>query len=286
MVKGKRIVITGAHSPLGSAALKALQKHTNCHVIALVTPWHSGFAFTQTEDRLTILEQDLRLPLTQTVVREISRADIVLHFAWFRHADVHKATTVNKLIIRQILVYLPSASRFVFISSVGASAGTRSVYGKAKWEVAQVIEGKGGLVLVCGLVASDPPFGPYAILMRWIQKSWIRPRFFAPHVPVYLTPMKRLTATILMLTKRSTKPGVYRIFDTPATNLNYILVKFEGNFKFLRPLFPIPTWILIKTVNLLQGLNFFPASLLDKLLTFLTKDRAYLDSLEAVLGED
>ena len=267
MIKPKRVVITGAHSPLGRATLEALLKHTNCQIVALVTPWCSNSAVIQTKDRVILLEQDLQLPLSQTVASEISRADILLHYAWFRDADVHMASTENKLIIERILEYLPSSSQFVLISSVGASAITTSAYGKAKWEIAQVIKGKGGLVLVCGLVVSEPPFGPYAILIRWIQRLWIRPRFFAPPVPVYLTPLMRVTAAVVPLTTRSVPSGVYRVFDIPPTNLNLVLANFEGKLKFLRPLLPIPTWLLLSIANTMKGLNLLSTNFLDKLLS-------------------
>ncbi len=59
----------------------------------------------------------------------------------------------------------------VFISTISAFAGCRSLYGKAKMEIERIAQSTGALVIRPGLVYSDKPGGMFGRLVRQVQDS-------------------------------------------------------------------------------------------------------------------
>jgi nucleoside-diphosphate-sugar epimerase len=95
--------------------------------------------------------------------------DVVVHCAW--DLSLRDPAAVNRINVAGSLRLLEAAraagvKRFVFISSVSAFPGCRSVYGQAKLAVEGEVLAAEGLVLRPGLVYGDPPRGIVAALER------------------------------------------------------------------------------------------------------------------------
>jgi nucleoside-diphosphate-sugar epimerase len=65
--------------------------------------------------------------------------------------------------------------RLIFISSISAFQGCRSLYGQAKLQVEEVVRSMGGWIIRPGLVWGDMPGGLFGRLMRTVRLSPILP---------------------------------------------------------------------------------------------------------------
>ena len=164
----RRVVITGAHSYLGSRAVAHLLQVADCEIYALVTPWAERVDKGGESDRLHYLSVDLTQALAPEVVSVLASADRVLHLAWVRGRTLHRISRINEDIIDRLMTPISEASRFYFMSSVAAGPRAVSTYGRAKWEGARLVAAKGGNVLVCGLVVEARPRGPYKVICNLV----------------------------------------------------------------------------------------------------------------------
>lgn len=67
--------------------------------------------------------------------------------------------------------------RVVFISSISAFAGCRSLYGKAKLETEALALAGGAMVIRPGLIYGEPPQGIYGRLVTQVEKARLLPLF-------------------------------------------------------------------------------------------------------------
>lgn len=77
-------------------------------------------------------------------------------------------------------------SKIVFISSMSAFEGCRSLYGKAKLAIEEMIRGGEGLVLRPGLVYGEQSGGMFGNLVRQVQRSKVIPLFGKGDQKLYL----------------------------------------------------------------------------------------------------
>ena len=74
----------------------------------------------------------------------------------------------------------------VFISTLSAFAGCRSLYGKAKLEIESVAQAMGAYVIRPGLVYSDNPGGMFGRLVRQVRGSRFIPIMWGGEQVQYL----------------------------------------------------------------------------------------------------
>jgi nucleoside-diphosphate-sugar epimerase len=76
--------------------------------------------------------------------------------------------------------------RLVFISSLSAFAGCRSLYGKAKLEIERIALDCGAMVIRPGLVYGDQPGGLFGGLVRQVRRARVVPLLGGGQQPQYL----------------------------------------------------------------------------------------------------
>ena len=280
MTEPSTIVVTGAHSPLGREVVRRLATVDGVRVVAVVTPWCEDATIADWPDNVTALRQDLIQPFGDDLQTALRGATRVFHLAWLREADAQTAMANNLRIVDGLLRAMDGAAALVFFSSVGASAGTGSAYGQAKWAAACRVAEAGGQVIVCGLVSGEPAFGPFRQLQNAARRLPVLPYFFASRVPVYLTDLAAVGDAAACLVGEAVAPGTYRLYDLPALDLNDLLGRLRGRASWLRV--PVPTGLLLGLITVLRALRLAPVSLADKLATFLVKDTVYLNAVPAL----
>jgi nucleoside-diphosphate-sugar epimerase len=67
--------------------------------------------------------------------------------------------------------------RLVYISSISAYDGCRSLYGLAKLETEALASSHGAVILRPGLIWGDPPAGMYGRLAAQVERAWLLPLF-------------------------------------------------------------------------------------------------------------
>jgi nucleoside-diphosphate-sugar epimerase len=108
----------------------------------------------------------------------LAGAAAFVHCAYdFRPRTWHTIGTVNVEGSRKILEAARAAKipKMVFISSISAFDGCRSLYGKAKLEIEKIALDQGALVIRPGLVYGNGPGGMFGKLTAQIRKSAVIP---------------------------------------------------------------------------------------------------------------
>jgi len=183
------IAVTGAHGYVGSRVVAAVERAG-----ANLLP------FSRAE-----------LPLEQSVAPSLFRnVDAVVQTAWdFQaraEADIGRVNVCGS--IRTFdAAQAAGVERLVFISTLSAFPGCRSLYGRAKLAVEEHVASRGGIVLRPGLVWGDPGGSLYARL-KWIaEHAPIAPVFTGERQKLHLAHEDDLAGLVTSLAMNGGQPG-------------------------------------------------------------------------------
>lgn len=281
----KKVVVTGAHSYLGQKLLEHLVEEGAFEIAAFITPWSSEDGLVKV-DAITYHKVDLRSELTAEAAAAVRNADRVLHFAWVRGKDETSVLSENMKMFENLRKHLSRPDALVFISSVAASPETFSTYGRTKFKAANELLKFGAVVLVTGLIVDKEPKGPYKLLVNVVKKFPLSVRFTKNSVKVY--PIRTddfLNAIETILTQPVTS-GSYRLYPSNAADINNFLKQLEAKHSRARVPLPVSYPLAMGSLKLFHRTGILPASLGEKLLTFLYKDDAYLATHATLPGTE
>ena len=279
-----RILITGAHSYLGSRVTQYLLSKSNYDIYALVTPWSEGLNQGTESGRLHYLRYDLTQPFSPEIKALLASVGHVFHFAWVRGHNLQRVTELNENIIDSLMEPMSDPSRFYFFSSVGAAPGASSTYGLAKWNAMNLVRAKGGSVLVCGLVVDLEPKGPFKMLCTFVEKLPISLRSADGEPRIYPVHINDVLACVQHTVEINPSPGNYKIFITGGLDFNQFLAKLEERYPKTRIKITLNLQYILRSVALIKRSRLAPQGLSDRILTFLYKDDDYLRSHNEIPG--
>jgi nucleoside-diphosphate-sugar epimerase len=182
----KTFAVTGASGLVGSACAKYLRSQGH-RVLAL---------------QRKIGEGAVPFTLGQTVDPELLRGvDSLIHCAYdFRAFGWEEVNAVN--VQGSILLFEAAlragVKKIVFVSSVSAFPGCRSVYGKGKLAVEEFVLEKGGSVVRPGLVYGDDSKGMFGSLCKMVQLP-VLPVFGGGYQEMFLVHVEDLAKSIAAL---------------------------------------------------------------------------------------
>ena len=271
----KKIVVTGAHSYLGQKLLEHLVGIGGFEIAAFVTPWAEVEGLVAS-DKIDYSKVDLREELSLEASNAVKEANHVLHFAWKRGKDEAAVFEENMKMVENLRNHLARPDALVFISSVAASPETLSTYGRTKFKAANELVKYGAIVLVTGLIVDTEPKGPYKLLVSVVKKLPISVRFTKNSVKVYPIRTEDFLSAIDSILSQPIPAGSYRLFPSNAADINDFLKLLEARHKRARVPLPVSYPLAIGTLKIFHKAGLLPASLGEKLLTFLYKDDEYL----------
>lgn len=278
---GKRVIVTGAHSYLGQRVLAHLAG--DHEITAVITPWTDDGG-SIADDSINYVRADLTRPLDSELAAAVNRADRVLHFAWRRLKDENEAYAENLAMIENLQAHISQPAVLVFISSVAASPGTLSSYGRTKYRLAKKLIQDGAVVLVTGLIVDPEPKGPYKLLVDAVRKSPVSARITRGAVNVYPIRTADYLDAISTLLETDVSGGSYRLYPAKGCDLAEFLRLIEKKHKRARiPVF-VPYGLSMAALKAARTLGILPSTLGEKLLTFLYKDDEYLSTHRTLPG--
>ena len=281
----RSIVVTGAHSYLGQKLLEHFSAIGGFKIAALITPWANEDGLIHNEG-ITYFKADLREALQATVAALVRNADRIMHFAWKRGKDEEKVLDDNRRMFENVKEHISSPDKLVFISSVAASPNTLSTYGKTKFKMAQQLSVYGAIILVTGLIVDKEPKGPYKLLVGVVKKFPFSVRFTKNSVKVYPIRTDDFLNGIVTILKEPISSGTYRLYPSDAADINDFLAQLEKRYSRFRVPLPISYGLALGILKSTRRLGVLPATLGEKLLTFLYKDEAYLATHATLPGTE
>ena len=182
----KTCLVTGASGYLGSRVKTALQQR-GWRVVELTRKPDPG-----DHTRYFVLGEDVSPDI-------FLRATALVHCAYdFKQIswdDIHQVNVIGseKLLRAAQQAKLKS---IVYISSISAFDGCRSLYGKAKLETEKIAHSLGAYVIRPGLIYGDSPDGMFGKLISQVEKARVLPLFGGGAQIQYLIHEQDLTAFI------------------------------------------------------------------------------------------
>lgn len=285
LMTGKKVVVTGAHSYLGQKLLEHLVETGGFEIAAFVTPWanETGLVIGQ---GISYHKVDLRSELQADAATAVSNADHVLHFAWIRGKDEASTLSENTKMFDNLRKHVARPDSLVFISSVAASPETLSTYGRTKFNAANELVEYGSIVLVTGLIVDKEPKGPYKLLVSVVKKLPLSIRFTKNSVKVYPIRTDDFLKGIETILTEPVPGGSYRLYPTGASDINDFLKQLETKYRRSRLPFPVSYGLTMSALKFFRKTGLLPASLGEKLLTFLYKDDRYLATHATLPGTE
>jgi|TARA_Y100000031_G_C8226917_1_gene388849 nucleoside-diphosphate-sugar epimerase len=155
------------------------------------------------------------------------------------------------------MLLLESAKRaevkcIVFISSITAFKGCRSLYGKAKLKCESLVQEQNGIVIRPGLIFGEGGGTVLRSMESWVQKLPIVP-FISSKSDLYLCHIDDLSSLIIEIIAKN-KSGnrvITAVESTPYKFKDVIRILQKKHNRF-RPLLPVPwqlPWLFIKVLN-------------------------------------
>lgn len=268
--------VTGASSGLGQRLVEALSRRPSARVVALVSGRRAPPPAT---DNVSYLAQNLCEPLSQRAEEVLRGADRIAHLAWARPraGSLQEVTAQNMRMVETLLAIPGVGRRLVFVSSVAASPRAGSTYGRVKYLVQERVLRAGGVVLVCGLVVSNPPETAFKALVDMLKRLPVGIRL-VPNAPrVYPVWRDDLVAVMMNLVSEEVPPGAYRAFAREGLAINEFIAWTMDRFSIRKTMLPAPQFAIAPVARIARLLGLH--SLAEKLGTFFFKDAGVLQGL-------
>lgn len=281
----RRVMLTGAHSYLGQKLLTVLTGKGGYEIAAFITPWAKEEGLVNGEG-IRYLKADLTKPLDDEAASEVKNADRVLHFAWIRSGKEDGVLAVNLAMIETLQAHISRPEALVFISSVAASPETLSRYGRTKFKLANQLSEDGAIILVTGLIVDKEPKGPYELLVKVVKKLPFSVRFTKNSVKVYPICTDDFLNAVDIVLSEDVRSGSYRVYPTRPDDINDFLAQLEKKYVRGRLKIPISYKLSMRSLKSLHRIGLLPATLGEKLLTFLYKDDEYLATHATLPGTE
>lgn len=147
------------------------------------------------------------------IIPDFTENSFIIHSAWnMNERNIDASFKINVEGTKKFFHSLDERmqKRFIFVSSTSAFEGTKSIYGKHKFEVENYILSKGGKILRCGLIVNEQnPFeaGFFADLYNTARKIPIIPNFTGNMKIYEITTGMKLCEYVLELTNSDLKIG-------------------------------------------------------------------------------
>jgi nucleoside-diphosphate-sugar epimerase len=281
----KKVVLTGAHSYLGQKLLTYLSEKGGYEIAAFITPWadESGLV---TGESIKYFGVDLTNELTDEAAEAVRKATRVLHFAWIRGKGKEDVVEPNLAMIANLQKHLSRPEALVFISSVAASPETLSRYGRTKFRIANKLHEYGAIILVTGLIVDPEPKGPYKLLVDVVRKAPFLVRFTKNSVKVYPIRTDDFLNAIAVVLDNDIAPGSYRVYPSNPEDINDFLGLIEKKYKRSGIKIPVSYGLSMGALKAGSKVAMLPASLGEKLMTFLYKDEEYLSTHATLPGTE
>ena len=174
----------------------------------------------------------------------------------------------------------------VFISSVAASPETLSRYGQTKFKVANKLREDGAIILVTGLIVDPEPKGPYKLLVDVVRKLPFSARFTQDSVKVYPIRTDDFLNAISVVLENEIPSGSYRVFPSNPQDINDFLMLIEKKYDRSGIKVPVSYGLSMGAIRAGHKASVLPATLGEKLMTFLYKDEEYLSTHATLPGTD
>tara|TARA_Y100000590_G_C15704831_1_gene1008170 strand:- start:1014 stop:1862 length:849 start_codon:yes stop_codon:yes gene_type:complete len=274
------IIISGAHSSIGQLLIQNL-KNRSVNIIGIITPWGNTDKLIKKDTFIEYICCDLNRPLSDNLKIKFKNSTIFIHLAWARPKISFEALKINENMFFNVLASLPKEIKIIYISSVVSNKYSISNYGKAKYNLSQILKDYNTVEVIIGLVVSKPAKGPYKLFRDFLNSSFLT-FSFRPSPICFLSSTEQIINGIInsIYYFEKNKP-VIKAFDLESITLNKLIndIKSERNsFVFS---IPIPTNIVIKLLLLLRNL-FFRVAIFDKLITLLTISNRFFHDKEKI----
>jgi nucleoside-diphosphate-sugar epimerase len=244
------VAITGGTGYLGSAFAHAfVEMGDEVRVLSRNGP-------RQATDGVTHVPFDLAAADSNVIEGGLDGVDVLVHAAHdFSPRAPRRAPNVNVAGSKALLdaARTREVDRVLYVSSVAAFPGARSVYGQEKLLVEAHTRAMGGSVIRPGLVWGDAPGSIFGALERFVRRAPVVPVFVPGHVRIVLVHLDDLTAAVTAIVGdrgRATKGTPYIAGAHDALSFEEVLRRLAG----ARPprLVPLPwqaAWIGLRSAE-------------------------------------
>lgn len=187
----------------------------------------------------------------------LKKVNILIHCAYsFDASSINSSRKINVGGTKNLFkIAAKNKIKIIYISSISAFEGCKSVHGKVKLEIESLTKKYNGTIIRPGLIYSKKVQGAmFGSLINLIKKIPIIPLIGSGSQIFYMCELETLCKLIHELSKKNENAIITAADEKPIT-LKKILKKIILKYNLTRILLPFPSIIIIITLKIFEKLN-------------------------------
>jgi len=173
-------------------------------------------------------------------------------------------------------------SKQIFISSLSSRSDAQTEYGKAKFEIEQVLKRNTGIIVRPGTVLG--PGGIFAGMVRIVKKFPLVPLLDGGNSQMYIIGIDDLCQSIYQIMMATSNTGEYNLYYPQRVTLKEILIALRNLLKRKTIFIPVPSKFLILPLSFLNTIGIKLPVDIDNLRGFMkSQTMVYQSDLHKVL---
>lgn len=203
--------------------------------------------------------------------------DALVHCAYdfglTKWADIHEVNVRGSIRLLEA-AHAAGIKRIVYISTISAFDGCRSMYGKAKLEVERAALGLGASVVRPGLIHGDHPGAMVESLTRTVTKLPVVPLIGSGRQVQYLVHDQDLADLVagLLDGRAPDRRPIIAAHDAPHTFREVLAALAEANGRSRPRLLPIPWWLVWGLIKAAETAGLKPGFRSDSVVSLIHQD--------------
>lgn len=230
-----RVFVTGFNSSLVQVLLKNVDQIELVKITSLTNSSSDSMSF------------DVQ------ALKNFQKGDFILHAAWnMKKRNINESRKIN---VQGSIDFFDSLNEeqkkgFIFISTVGAIKGTKSIYGNHKLEIENYITAKGGRILRLGVLFDE--LADNLIFLQELKKTAkilpFIPNFSNKQKIYFITEIEHLNNYFKLL-RSNQAPNSFNCHEKNPVNFNHLVKNILKVDKIIIPFPLVITMICVRWIN-------------------------------------
>ena len=257
-------------------------------VTDLLAQGHDVFSFVRSPNENESMQKRFLMDAQGLQIDEaiLPSLDLFIHCAWNLCGRSDESAAANIRCSNELVDKLASMSiPCLFISSMAAFVGCRSIYGQSKLSVEATVLQKGGIVIRPATVWSSNPHGIVGAILKIVRAFKVAPLIGSGTSKISTVHLEDLSTIVsrVVNTVATYKGKLFLVAAPDRMTLKDFFTRISQHFGLSATFIPIPAWLLFYPLLVLEKLGVRLPLRSDSVTSIVYSNPGEIESLPAEL---